>query len=294
MKTTLKTLAKRLLAPFNLVVPATINGRRFKIPILRGIGASNLSITELWMVDTLQRLLKLAPGTAFLDVGVNLGQSLLKLKSVDPEVRYIGFEPNPFCIQYVQELIRVNNLSYCELVPTGLADNFGLVDFIADSEADTAGSIIGNLRPGKESIRRQHIPVLVFDDIREGLIPSNSAVVKIDVEGAELEVMSGMRKFLLEQRPWVTCEVLHAHTEAQLPMLRERNNQLWQLLVKVNYAPFRILKDATQTHVVGLEAIEAFGEGVWNPKTSPPLCDYLLVPSEAIDDTLRVFSSQSA
>jgi len=290
MKTLLKTLAKRLLVPFNLTVPATINGHRFKIPVLRGIGASNLNITELWMVDALRRLLTLAPGTAFLDIGVNLGQSLLKLKSLDRDITYLGFEPNPFCVQYVQELIRVNGLPNCELVPVGLADQAGLVAFVADSEADTAGSIIGDLRPGKIPVRRQHIPVFVFDEIAEGLVPPHVAVVKIDVEGAELEVISGMRRFLTERRPWVTCEVLHAHTEAQLPMLRERNGQLFQLLAEVGYLPFRMLKDAAQTRVLGLEAIEAFGEGVWNPKTSPALCDYLLVPSEAAAATRQAFS----
>ena len=290
MKNSLKTLAKRLLLPFNLALPSSINGQRFRVPILRGIGASNLRITELWMVDALSRLISLAPGTSFMDIGVNLGQTLLKLKSIDRNSAYLGFEPNPFCVHYVQELIRVNGLPNCELIPSGLADKSGLVAFIADSEADTAGSIIGDLRPGKVQVRRQHIPVFVFDEIAEGLVPANLAVVKIDVEGAELEVLTGMKQFLRERRPWVTCEVLHAHTEAQLPMLHERNLQLMQLLAEVGYAPFRLLKDATQTRLVGLESIEAFGEGVWNPNTSPAFCDYLLVPSEAVDRTLQAFS----
>jgi hypothetical protein len=76
-------------------------------------------------------------------------------------------------------------------------------------------------------------------------------------------------------------------------MLRERNGQLFRLLAEVGYVPFRMLKDTTQTRVTGLEAIEAFGEGVWNPDTSPALCDYLLVPSETVEDTLRAFSAPS-
>jgi len=289
MKTRLKTLLKRCLLPFNLALPASINGQRFNIPVLRGIGASNLRITELWMVDAIGRLLALAPDTAFLDIGVNLGQSLLKLKSLDRDIAYLGFEPNPFCVHYVQELIRANGLPNCELIPAGLADRSGLVAFIADSEADTAGSIIGDLRPGKVAVRRQHIPVFVFDDIAEGLIPPRLAVVKIDVEGAELEVIRGMRRFLAERRPWVTCEVLHAHSQAQLPMLRERNGQLFALLAELGYVPFRMLKDAAQTRLAGLEPIAAFGEGLWNPQTSPALCDYLLVPSEAVAATVHAF-----
>lgn len=293
MKNSVKNLVKKLLTPFNLVLTTKIHGQRFRIPILRGIGASNLDITEPWMIDAMRRLLALAPDTAFLDIGVNLGQSLLKLKSVKRDIIYLGFEPNSFCVQYVNELIRVNRLPNCELIPIGLAENPGLIELIADSEADTAASIISNLRPGKALVRRQHIPVFALDDLASGLVTPEFRVIKVDVEGAELEVMSGMKDILTNRRPWVTCEVLHAHSMEQLPMLRERNEQLMRLLCSKGYKVFRILKDSTQSRVIGLESVEAFGEAVWNPRTSPALCDYLFAPQESIEETLQAFAPEA-
>lgn len=286
----MKTLIKRLLLPFNLVLPAKVNGQRFKVPVLRGIGASNLNITEPWMTDALRRLLALAPGTAFLDVGVNLGQTLLKLKSLNHDIAYYGFEPNPFCVHYVNELIRLNHLKNSEVIPIGLAHASGLIELIADSEADTAASIISDLRPGKSLVRRQHIPVFPLDDIAASLVSSPFRVLKIDVEGAELEVLSGIKQILTVRRPWVTCEVLHAHSAAQLPMLRERNGKLMKLLKDSRYASFRILKDTAQTRVIGLEPVDEFSESVWNPQTSPALCDYLFAPEEAVPETVKAFS----
>ena len=61
------------------------------------------------MSEVIQRLFKLKSG-AFIDVGVNLGQTLLKVAAIDPGRAYVGFEPNPACVDYVWKLIETNNL----------------------------------------------------------------------------------------------------------------------------------------------------------------------------------------
>lgn len=38
-------------------------------------------MTEMWMVEVLKHLLLLKPGT-FIDIGANIGQTLLKLRAV--------------------------------------------------------------------------------------------------------------------------------------------------------------------------------------------------------------------
>ena len=49
------------------------------------------------MIDILKIVLPIE-NKKFIDVGVNIGQTLLKLKSVSSEIDYIGFEPNPICV----------------------------------------------------------------------------------------------------------------------------------------------------------------------------------------------------
>lgn len=286
-----KSAVKRLLRPLNLVLPASVYGRRFRVPLLRGIGASHRQGSEPWMVDVLARLFRLSDCTGLIDVGVNIGQTLLKAKSIDPLCRYVGFEPNPFCIQFVNELIELNRFQNCRLLPVALSGRPGLIELIADSESDCSASMVQDLRPGKEAFRQQYIPTLVFDEVASQIDFGPIGVIKIDVEGAELDVLSGMKEHLRKQRPLVTCEVLHAHSEAQLGLMHERNLKLMELLGSVGYEPLRLLKDAGQTRVEGLAPIAGFPDEVFNPRSSLAVCDYLFVPREKASETVAVFQA---
>jgi hypothetical protein len=62
-------------------------------------------MSELWMIDLLKIVLPIG-NKSFVDVGINVAQTLLKLKSVSPEINYIGFEPNPVYTNYGAKLIK--------------------------------------------------------------------------------------------------------------------------------------------------------------------------------------------
>ena len=61
-------------------------------------------LVEPWMNSVLKDVFKVCEGT-FLDIGVNLGQTLLHVKTLEPARKYIGFEPNPTCCFYANSLI---------------------------------------------------------------------------------------------------------------------------------------------------------------------------------------------
>jgi FkbM family methyltransferase len=284
-----KATVKRLLRPFNLVVPAHVYGARFKVPLIRGVGGSHRQGSEAWMVDMLQRLFAASGSSGLIDVGVNIGQTLLKLRSIASDSRYVGFEPNPFCIQFVNEVIALNGFGHCVILPVALSTGPGLIDFVADSEADSAASMVEDLRPGKPSIRKQYVAMMAFDDIAAGLDVAGIPVVKIDVEGAELDVLTGMRRFLRESRPLVVCEVLHAHSAAQIPLMHGRNAALIALLAELRYAAYRIRKTEGAASVAGLEPVVQFPDEVFDPLASPSVCDYVFVPAERTEPTLAAF-----
>jgi hypothetical protein len=97
-KLTIQILRKlRILKYLNINGNISLNGKLFKIPILEEIGFSNLFISEPWMIDLLKIILPIEK-ERFIDVGVNIGQTLLKLRSISDNIDYIGFEPNPVCI----------------------------------------------------------------------------------------------------------------------------------------------------------------------------------------------------
>ena len=91
---------------------------------LQGVSiyGSSVSVSEPWMRQLLQAIMPLKSGV-FCDVGVNLGQTLLCVKSVDKFREYIGFEPNPNCNMVLQELVRYNKWGDVRIVPVGLFTN---------------------------------------------------------------------------------------------------------------------------------------------------------------------------
>jgi hypothetical protein len=70
-------------------------------------------------------------------------------------------------------------------------------------------SIVDGFRPRQFYNYTRRIYAARGDEIIESLGITSIAVIKIDVEGAELEVMRGLRATLARYRPFVVFEVLH-------------------------------------------------------------------------------------
>lgn len=228
----------RLISYLNFSVPANIGGRRIRVPIRQGVGMDLLVKDEPWMHPLLRGLLAQFPGT-FADVGVNVGQTLCKLKSIEPERTYVGFEPNPVCIHYAQELVLRQRYADARIVPTGLADHDGLVhmELHSSSIVDSAATIVSDFRPGFTVFRKFIIPVLRFDTAAQDLGINGLGIVKIDVEGGERDVLLGMEANIVRDRPAVVLEILPVGK--QTPRLA-RQEEVEALFARANYSVHRI------------------------------------------------------
>src|SRR5689334_6653408 len=143
-----------VLRKLNLSFKKSINTKTFSVPLVNGNGQQNFIIHEEWMEQVLEKLISIKAG-AFIDVGVNVGQTLLKVKSIDPSINYYGFEPNPTCVYYLNQLIETNKISNVLLFPVAIADKpkIAQLNFYYDSDTDSAASMIRDFRP-VEQIRK--------------------------------------------------------------------------------------------------------------------------------------------
>lgn len=114
----------RVLNAINMVFTLRVDGKRIRVPFRQGVAM--VGIEEPWMLELLSRFLARTTG-AFIDVGVNVGQTLVQVKCVDPSRRYIGVEPNPVCVAYVQEFISCNHFEDCTIIPAALHRKDGLL-----------------------------------------------------------------------------------------------------------------------------------------------------------------------
>lgn len=201
----------KLLNYLNLTIKIKSYNSVFKIPIINSVGFQNIRTTEQWMLDLLKLIIPISTNKNFVDVGVNIGQTLLKLRAVDKEMNYIGFEPNPSAVYYTNQLIKVNKFKNTSLIPVGLSDKSAVLTLkiYNNSDVDPSASIISEFRPTEKVIEEKYIPVFNINDITtlQSTLHQTS-ILKIDVEGAELEVLQSMKPILEIAFPLIIMEIL--------------------------------------------------------------------------------------
>jgi FkbM family methyltransferase len=232
-----------------------------------------------WTQGLFQRLVNHTDG-AFVDVGANVGQTLIDLYMFDSRVPYLGFEPNPECINRLRSIVRLNRLRNHQVVPVALAAASGCRTFFRhpDYDVDTCGSIVEDLRPTGD-FQRDIVPCYRFDDVHRQLGLGPVGFVKIDVEGAEAEVVEGMRETLATYTPPILCEVLFTDAKATLNATRLRNTRLSGLLSTLGYAIFQLVKSSDGGRLAGLRRLTEFELAYWSNENRH-LCDYLFLPAD--------------
>lgn len=180
---------------------------------------------------TYARILSPDEKGVILDVGANFGQSLLLFKALAPDAPVYCFEPIRPAADFLEQLMRRNSFSDCKLCRAALGD--GSTDTVllayGASSSDTASCAIK--RP--HHTLRQEAPSMTLDaylaDQRVGPI----ALIKIDVEGAESDVIAGAMDTIRRNRPPIIIEVL---AMPKLPGgVTEKTRQMEGRLRKVGY-----------------------------------------------------------
>ncbi len=236
------------------------------------------------MPTLLEGLLDLFTGT-FVDVGVNVGQTLCKVKAIAPERAYVGFEPNSVCVHYVRQLTRLNELRDVRIVPVGLSDKDEPTSLFLfqDTVADPAASMVSDFRPTDVTYDELIIPVFRFGTVEEKLRIGRLGVVKVDVEGGEREVLLGMEHHINKDRPAVLIEILPIHSDAGR---LTRQQDVEACFARMGYRFFRI----------------GSGEGVLycEPMTGPigmnddvELSNYIVLPKERSEEAFNLLSNRS-
>ncbi|MFC6923584.1 FkbM family methyltransferase [Microbulbifer taiwanensis] len=216
---------------------------------------------EAWLDVAYKAALESKQGV-FVDVGANRGQTLGKLLSFDQNREYIGFEPQLDCCYFISEFIKENRLSTHTLLPVGLSNHSAVLQLLKrSSNVDSTASTIEGFRPADFYTGRQSIYVAKGDDVFSQMDLSDISIVKIDVEGGELEVIEGLQQVLRDHKPFVFFEVLNHFLVVTGQKLDEdtikfrtgRNQQMENLLREKGYRIFNILPDNKITEIARIE-----------------------------------------
>jgi len=154
------------------------------------------------MLDMLGVEKLLDPNAVFLDIGAHVGfWSLVVSKNYN--CKSYAFEPNPETFKHLQNHIKMNNLED-KIIPVQKAlwkEETTLLFYLSRDSGSC--SVILKKEMGCLSIEVDTLDHFLFS---QGISPKNVCLVKIDVEGAEREVLMGGKQLLKEGKPAIFFE----------------------------------------------------------------------------------------
>jgi FkbM family methyltransferase len=162
----------------------------------------------------------LAPDSCCVDVGAHEGDVLAHMVRLAPRGRHLAFEPLP-----EQAARLAARFPQVEVHQAALSDHAGEASFVHVRTRPGWSGFRERPYPGAERLERLTVCVEVLDDVLPpGFVP---AVVKVDVEGAEREVLAGAAQTLVRHRPIVVFE----HGLGSADHFGTEPAHLWELLV---------------------------------------------------------------
>jgi FkbM family methyltransferase len=143
--------------------------------------------------DVLRRLVQ--PGMVVADVGANIGMiTLIMAWATGPGGRVISFEPEAIPRSNLEKMRHLNGLSWVEVRDQAVGEKPGQLTFHV---SDIIGHSSLYALPENEGSREIQVEVVRLDDIAPA---QRMDVVKIDVEGAELDVLAGMSGLIAKNK----------------------------------------------------------------------------------------------
>lgn len=187
------------------------NGVRIKVPLIHGVGASNHMILDERMSSFAGACAKSKSGLS-LDVGANVGAFFIQLQSFgwfEGGGEYLGVEPNPLCAHYVNELTRLNGIPMADCLSVALAAEPSLPVLYGHKPADKMASLTAGYayRAHRKQDFSHRIIAEKGDELLFRMGSPDVAVLKIDVEGHEGDVLAGLTHTLKTSKPWIFCEM---------------------------------------------------------------------------------------
>ncbi|MEA5448115.1 FkbM family methyltransferase [Leptolyngbya sp. CCNP1308] len=221
-----------------------------------GRSISAMGVYDLCVSETLWRIID--EGETCVDVGANIGyMTSLMAHRVGLEGKVVAFEPHPSIYQRlsnnVQSWITEKNWTQIETSTLAISDKLGQAQLF---EPINFGLNQGtaSLMPSSDEIAYSSVQQLIVETNTLDKLFSNRAIglLKIDVEGHEISVLSGAEELLKENR--IRDILFEEH--------RPYPNPVSEFLKEKGYFIYRVTKDFLKPSLV---LPQAAGFHPWEP-----------------------------
>lgn len=148
----------------------------------------------------------LRQGDVFYDIGANIGFfSNLAARQVGKSGRVYAFEPVPSNATAIARSARLNDMNTIEVIAEAVGATTGRAELVLARHI--GGAALASADEPPDPAGRLEVTVTTLDDAIMQRSMRPPSLVKIDVEGAEIDVLRGMMETLRTHRPTVIYEV---------------------------------------------------------------------------------------
>jgi FkbM family methyltransferase len=174
----------------------------------RGLRMYGLSAAHVFaqVEPHLQKIIadRVKPGMVAIDAGANIGYfSIMLSRAVGAAGSVLAFEPIPVTFGQLNQNLQANGIKNVRTFNVALSDNEGKLEF----RYPYGGAMMASYHWHRNDAGVTTVTAeAIVPDRTAGLNNQRVDFVKIDVEGAEADVVRGMRQILAASRPIVFIE----------------------------------------------------------------------------------------
>jgi FkbM family methyltransferase len=153
------------------------------------------------------------PGDVFYDIGANIGFfTVIAARLVGPGGRVYAFEPVPQNVSALRRNIRLNQFEQVQVMECAVSNHSGEGELLLANWG--GGSALATASTPPDQIGKITVALASIDQLLADEKIAPPAIVKIDVEGAELQVLEGMHQAIQAHRPLILYELDDEDLEA--------------------------------------------------------------------------------
>jgi FkbM family methyltransferase len=178
----------------------------------RGLLKNNCFYEEV-MLNYILKNIQTSDKKYIVDVGANIGNHTLFFSLLCNNIGIIAIEPYEKVFTILKENIRLNNLKNVMTYPVACGADHSYCDLVIPENENLSGST--SIIPGSS------IPVVPLDDlVRDQPV----SLIKIDVEGSEINVLKGSTKILsrIQDPPELIVEARFSDDKIQIDKYLEK------------------------------------------------------------------------